>query len=250
MIRVVPSPGAFEPGTSRAEASLAILDFSTGDPVFTDRSAREVWLVGTVAPVLWDQTGSLGGARVSADVSDDSLDSQGADDFVVPAGQTWSITGVFAPGSNGSTHPPPFLVPGVNVFLYEDGGAEPGALITSYLNVPPTTAPDDLTIPLSPALILQPGTYWISVQAALGALGPGNGWLWAFRRESTGATSVWRNPGGGFGGGSEDWTPLQTPGPQDFEFDLRGVSTTAPLGQEVADYALAWGMEHGAIHRR
>ena len=121
--------------------------------------------MGTVAPVLWDQTGSLGGARVSADVSDDSLDSQGADDFVVPAGQTWSITGVFAPGSNGSTHPPPFLVPGVNVFIYEDGGDEPGALITSYLSVPPTTAPDDLTIPLSPALVLQPGTYWISVQA-------------------------------------------------------------------------------------
>ena len=35
--------------------------------------------------------------------------------------------------------------------------AEPGALITSYLSVPPTTAPDDLTIPLSPALILQSG---------------------------------------------------------------------------------------------
>ena len=117
---------------------------------------------------------------MSADASDDTLDSQGADDFVVPPGQVWSITSVFAPGSNGATHAPPFLVPGVNVFIYEDGGDEPGALITSYLGVPPTTAPDDLTVPLSPALTLQPGTYWISVQADVSSLGPGNGWLWAY----------------------------------------------------------------------
>ena len=69
----------------------------------------------------------------------DEFDSQGADDFVVPAGQVWSVTSVFAPGSNGATHPEPFIVPGVHVFIYEDGGTEPGDLITSYLSVPPTT---------------------------------------------------------------------------------------------------------------
>jgi hypothetical protein len=226
VLKVVPSPGSFEPGASEANASLSILDPNTGDPVYTARFERNVWLVGSVAPVLWDQTGARDGAIVSADASDDTLDAQGADDFVVPAGAVWSITSVFAPGSNGATHAPPFLVPGVNVFIYEDGGDQPGASITSYVDVPPTTAPDDLTIPLSPAVTLQPGTYWISVQADVSSLGPGNGWLWAFRQDPTGATGVWRNPGGGFGGGSEDWTPLQgTAG--DFEFDLRGTSASA-----------------------
>ena len=173
VVKVVPSPGSFEPGESEANASLSILDPDTGDPVYTARFERNVWLVGSVAPVLWDQTGARDGAIVSADASDDTLDAQGADDFVVPAGHVWSITSVFAPGSNGATHAPPFLVPGVNVFIYEDGGDRPGALITSYVGVPPTTAPDDLTIPLSPALTLQPGTYWISVQADVSSLGPG-----------------------------------------------------------------------------
>lgn len=220
-VKVIPSPGWFEPGRSLASASFTVLDLSTGDPVYTARSTKNVWLVGSVVPVLWDQTGSRFGARASADLVGEDFDSQGADDFVVPAGQEWSITSVFAPGSNGSTHPAPFLVPGVHVFIYEDGGAEPGALITSYPSVPPTTAPDDLTIPLSPALVLGPGTYWISVQADLSSLALSDGWGWAFRQTATGATGVWRNPGGGFGGGSEDWTPLQ-----DFEFDLRGTSAS------------------------
>jgi hypothetical protein len=221
-VKVVPSPGSFEQGKSFASASFSILDLSTGDPVYTARFERHVWLVGSVAPVLWDQTGSRSGARVSADASDDTLDSQGADDFVVPAGQVWSITSVFAPGSNGSTHPPPFLVPGVNIFIYEDGGSSPGALVASYVGVVTTTVPDDLTVPLSPALMLRPGTYWISVQADVSSLGSGNGWLWAVRQDPTGATGVWRNPGGGFGGGAEDWTPFQ-----DLEFDLRGTSASA-----------------------
>ncbi len=225
VLKVVPSPGSFEPGRSEGNASFSVLDPNTGDPVYTARFERPVWLAGSVGPVLWDQTGARTGAIVSADVSDDTLDTQGADDFVVPTGHVWSITSVFAPGSNGATHAPPFLIPGVNVFIYEDGGDRPGALITSYLGVPPTTAPDDLTVPLSPALSLQPGTYWISVQADVSSLGPGNGWLWAYRQDVTGAGGVWRDPGGGFGGGSEDWTPLQGMA-GDFEFDLRGTSAS------------------------
>lgn len=220
-VRVVPAPGTFEPGSAWARASFAILDPSTGDPLFTATSARRVWLTGAVAPVLWDQTGSRIGARASADLPGDELDSQGADDFVVPPGQVWSISEVFAPGSNASTHPEPFLVPGVHVVVYADGGDEPGSPIASYASVPPTTAPDDLTIPLAPALVLPAGTYWISVQADLSALTIGDAWGWAFRGTPTGATGVWRNPGGGLGGG-QDWTPER-----DFEFDLRGTSTAA-----------------------
>jgi hypothetical protein len=223
VVKIIPSPGTFDPGRSWATASFSILDPNTGDPVGEPaRDFRSVWLAGNVQPILWDQTGSSFGARVSGDHVGDEFDSQGADDFVVPEGQVWSITSVFAPGSSGATHPEPFIVPGVHVFIYEDGGTEPGDLITSYLSVPPTTAPDDLTIPLSPTLVLEAGTYWISVQADFNTLGLSDGWLWAVRLTPTGATGVWRS-GPGFGAGNEDWAPFT-----DFEFDLRGSSTTGP----------------------
>ena len=69
-------------------------------------------LSGTVAPVLWDQTGQRAGARASADLPGTEFDSQGADDFVVSAGQLWTITEVYAPGGFAATHPEPFVVPG------------------------------------------------------------------------------------------------------------------------------------------
>jgi hypothetical protein len=223
VVKIVPSPGSFDPGKAWARASFSLLDPGTGDPVGEPaHEARSVWLTGNVQPVLWDQTGLRSGARVSSDHGGDEFDSQGADDFVVPAGHVWSVTSVFAPGSNGSTHPEPFIVPGVNVSIYADGGAQPGDLIRSYVSVPPTTSPDDLTIPLSPALVLGPGTYWISVQADFNSLGLSDGWLWAVRQTPIGATGVWRS-GSGLGAGNEEWAPLT-----DFEFDLRGSSTTGP----------------------
>ena len=68
--------------------------------------------------------------------------------------------------------------------------------------------------------MLGAGTYWISVQADFNTLGIGDGWLWADRQTPTGATGVWRS-GPGFGTGNEDWAPFT-----DFEFDLRGSSTS------------------------
>jgi hypothetical protein len=220
-IQVTSTTGTFDPGRAFAHASLQILDPTNGDPVDTVHAVRRVWLFGSVAEILWDQTGQRSGARTSTDMPDDTLDSQGADDFVVPAGQVWSISTVFAPGSNGSSHPEPFLIPGVNVTVYADAGGAPGAVVASYPSVPPTTLPDDLTIPISPALSLSAGTYWISVQADLSSLTIFDSWGWATRNATTGATGVWRNPGGGFGGPT-DWAPER-----DWEFDLRGTSSAA-----------------------
>ena len=124
-IRVIPFPGAFEPGSAHAAASFTIHDPLTGDPVATASPERDVELSGSVAPVLWDQTGQRAGTRASADLPGTEFDSQGADDFVVPAGLVWTIAEVYAPGGSAGTHPEPFLVPGVNVAIYEDGGGAP-----------------------------------------------------------------------------------------------------------------------------
>jgi len=142
----------------------------------------------------------------------------------------WTITSVYAAGSFAGTHPEPFVVPGVNVFVYEDAGSQPGALVASYETVSPTTEPDDLTVPLDPPLSLQAGTYWISIQADLSSLTMQDGWAWAFRtRDVTGDVAVWTNPGDGYGRGAVSWTSLnQLEGrDEDFEFDLRGTAAPA-----------------------
>ena len=122
-------------------------------------------LAATPAAAAWtlyNQLDSPAGAKISADTIDDFNDSQGADDFVVPDGKVWSIETVYAPGAIGG---PANTVPAVNVFFYEDAGTLPGALIASYDGVPSSTGPDNLTIPLDPAMSLEAGTYWVSVQA-------------------------------------------------------------------------------------
>jgi hypothetical protein len=167
----------------------------------------------SAAWTLYNQLDSPVGARISTDSINDFNDSQGADDFVVPEGKVWSIGSVYAPGAIGG---PANTVPAVNVFFYEDAGTLPGALIASYDGVPSTTGPDNLTVQLDPAMILEAGTYWLSVQADMSSLPDGNSWLWALRGAQT------NDPGAWYGLGSTTFAPLQ-----DFRFLLAGTSERA-----------------------
>ena len=96
-------------------------------------SARKVKkinkLPAPVAPnvVLYDQYDNAGGTSLVAqdfESSFDAYDAEGADDFVVPSGETWNvdevdILGVYfnGPGPSDSFH----------VFIYADAGGLPGA---------------------------------------------------------------------------------------------------------------------------
>src|SRR4051794_13931000 len=88
--------------------------------------------------VLYDQTDAGGGtATVSDDYSDNnSLDDQLADDFTVPAGESWQISQVDVGGFTFSTPPP-----SVNVFLYSNAGTLPGGQIFGQLGIAATGAP-------------------------------------------------------------------------------------------------------------
>ena len=65
VLKVIPSPGSFEPGKSEANASLSILDPNTGDPVYTARFERTrlARRLGGARPVGSDGS-SHGGDRV------------------------------------------------------------------------------------------------------------------------------------------------------------------------------------------
>ena len=83
-----------------------------------------------------------------------------ADDFVVPGGETWTITEVDAMGTQ-------FVVGGAifNVQFYTNGASNlPDTQVYNTNNGTYTTNGTDWVITI-PAAILTPGTYWVLVQA-------------------------------------------------------------------------------------
>jgi hypothetical protein len=135
----------------------------------------------------------------------DTLDDQAADDFVIPAGQTWSIDGVDADGEYNGGPAASF-----HVFFYAStsigGPVLPGTLLCARLANPFLIgpAPGDAVITLTSPCVLGPGTYWVSVQARQD-FGPAGQWFWQNRSVQTGNASAWQNPGGAWGTTCSTW---------------------------------------------
>ena len=163
--------------------------------------------------VLYDQTGNPSGdgdftSQDFVDPGNDPFDNQGADDFEVPAGETWTVDQVLAVGSyyNGSG---PAL--GFNVFFYaNDNGVLPGTEVYSALNQGYT---DDgvggFTVNLSTPAVLPEGTYWVSVQCYM-EFAVGGQWGWEVANGPALNHAAWQNPGDGFGTGATTWTDAQS----------------------------------------
>jgi hypothetical protein len=154
------------------------------------------------AAVLYDQTaGPAIGAAYSSNYGDPGKVAQGADDFTVPAGESWVISSVDAPG-NGVLGPT-----FGGVFLYADGGTLPGTEIFRQEGIPIGSPVNDLAIPITGAPTLGPGSYWISVQT-MGL----SEWRWDIDDVQIGDPAAWRNPPGGYGspgpGGCVAYQPL------------------------------------------
>ncbi len=150
------------------------------------------------AVTLYDQynnAGTTGTNSQDFETAFDAFDDFTADDFVVPAGQTWNITEVDVQGSyfNCTTCGP---AASFNVFFYQDSGTLPGTLVaTRVANT--YTGTTDFVITLTSAVTLTPGTYWVSVQARLD-FGTGGQWAWQDRTIQSNSGAAFENPGGGF----------------------------------------------------
>jgi hypothetical protein len=165
----------------------------------------------TAAPnaVLYDQydnKATTGGINSQDfDPGNDAFDDQAADDFVVPTGQSWSITGVDVDGyyTNG-----PGPAASVHVYFYANGaGNLPGTLVASRLSNPYASGPaaGDFVITLSSPVLLNPGTYWVSVQAREDFT-PAGRWFWEDRTLQANEGAAWQNPNNGIGSGCTTWT--------------------------------------------
>jgi hypothetical protein len=154
--------------------------------------------------VLYDQYDNGNGTATSSqdfETAFDTFDDFNADDFVVPAGQTWNITEVDAQGAyfNG---PGPAV--SFHVFIYQDAGGLPGTQVYAAMNQSYTGGPTDFVINLASAAVLSEGTYWVSVQCQMD-FGVGGQWGFMDRTVQANSPAAWQNPGDGLGTGCISW---------------------------------------------
>ena len=164
---------------------------STTAPLVTRRTLL-------TAATLYDQTS---GASVTATNSQNfepanaAFNDFTADDFVVPANTTWSLSEIDVLGQYFNGTGP---ATSVNVFLYNDNAGLPGTQIAAYTSIVPTggTSSPNFNIPI-PATSLTAGTYWVSVQANE-SFTPNGEWGWVDRSPTANNGAAWSNPGNGF----------------------------------------------------
>jgi len=170
-------------------------------------------------PILYDQIWNAGGGWLNSteytDAANLTKTSETADDFDVPAGETWDIgkvafTGYYGYGNLGGAS-------AANIRIYANDGGQPGTELHSFLNVTPSVADEMLNgsyvasyweVPISPTLSLTEGKYWLSVQVVSDYTVSGDwGWGDAENDPRIGEMLYWRNPLDGWGNGYTTWTP-------------------------------------------
>src|SRR5262245_59408012 len=91
-------------------------------------------LSNAFAVVLYDQYDNMGFSSFPSqdfETALDNFDAQGADDFIVPAGETWNITEVDVYGDYSAASAPS---ESFHVFIYQDSAGLPGPVVYTALN--------------------------------------------------------------------------------------------------------------------
>ncbi|WP_282079777.1 T9SS type A sorting domain-containing protein [Aquimarina algiphila] len=150
--------------------------------------------------------------------------AQSADDFVIPEGNTWTIERIVAFGGVNNS---PQLV-NATVVIYEDNAGVPGEEVYNSGQIVPISDPTDtnLNLVLTEELVLEGGSYWMSVYANL-AFNPGaTQWFWSSQNGTIGSVTHFRDDLNLFGTGAVDWTSAEVAlgrNPIDQVFEIYGL---------------------------
>lgn len=191
-------------------------------------------VTGAIPNVLHDQMDHDAGSGVSSqefEAAMNTYNSLAADDFTIPPGQTWTLTGVDA---GGQYYSGPGPAGAFNVYFFADEGGVPGPTAGSATGLAYADADNGSPlIEFASPIVLSAGTYWIALQARQD-FSPAGQWAWQYRAARSGNGPVWKNPGGGFGSGCSYWQPLATcvaaASGVDLMFRLRGTKTGGRSG--------------------
>ena len=195
--------------------------------------------------VLYDQTDNATSSNHGSNEWITPLEGftdQIADDFIVPSGQSWQISGVDVLGIGG------YASPTVNMFIYANVGGLPGAELFGQ-SVVATNEPD-YSVAVSGTPNLHPGTYWISVQQT--GTEVGTAWYWKERSVQSENPAAYRNPGGSSVATCTAWSvrsncfPSSTP---DELFKLSGTASVYPPPATPAIPAAPTGQRAAAVKK-
>lgn len=181
----------------------------------------------TDAKMLYGQNSNDTGEAITSENltggSSSAYTDQGADDFVIPTGKTWTITEVDVTGAYGNGPGP---ATSENVIFYKNRSGMPGKAVRhgTFTNLNGTGGPNFSLVLPGKGLTLTAGHYWVSVVANIDFDFYGV-WGWETNGSQHRKQALWENPNGGYDicrtwGTLEDCTGS---GP-DFMFVLGGTS--------------------------
>ncbi len=119
------------------------------------------------------------------------VSAQAADDFVVPAGETYTIGFIEVNGNYATAN----AANNVNIYIYSDNGGVPGSIECSYEGLAPNNDDmGDLGFELPSSCELTEGTYWLSVVVAEEEDADVT-WTWELHNSNNGSGFAWQSPG-------------------------------------------------------
>lgn len=202
---------------------------STAEIVAAHNPTRTNWFAWPRdAKILWKQYSNDAGEHINSTnlTSGESsvYNNQAADDFVIPKGSSWRITGVDMPGAYFDGNGP---ASSENVTFYKDKRGMPGAAVKNgtFDNLNGSGGPNFSIVLPGKGLKLNAGHYWVSVVANMDF--PTSG-LWGPEVSTVQHShqAMWQNPPDGYGV-CPTWGTIEkclgVSGP-DLMFDLRGRS--------------------------
>ena len=195
---------AVAPETSRNFNPVTAQHSTEADQAQPTVSSGAIGVPSTLPPhpkapqvVLYDQYDNASDfATLSATFTDfPEFNSDLADDFVVPTGETWNVQSIDADGVYFPFNGP---ADSFNVFFYADNAGLPGTQVYSAMNQPFSVVGTTFSVTLPSVAVLAEGTYWVEIQANMTFL-PNGAWFWRDRTLQSNQGAAWQNPGGGFG---------------------------------------------------
>lgn len=193
-------------GTSGLSASGVRPETST-----KNQPKQKIFFPNRVDGLLYDQSDNDSGQGIVAQNFEsvfDAYDSEGADDFTVPAGKIWKITEIYVDGTyfDGAGS-----VDSFNVTFYARKKGEIDKLVRSCPNA---SYHYDTQFDLGSEYIkckatLKKGGYFVAIRANMD-FSVGGEWGWLTNNSVRSNPSLWRNPEDGFQTGCVDFQPTLT----------------------------------------